>query len=264
MKRCDWLVGVAAGVVLIAVGAALAWGDAIGLPDASVLARGGVQSFDTPERSPGAPFEPGVMLQASGGGLYLGTGLVAGRVRVQWARASHATTLVVAQLASPIHRATEAGVAMRFRRGAWCAGAGVRATWFDFLDAPRVWRVTPVAGGAWTSGERWAVAGAFQLADAASAASGAGWMLAVRVAIAPGVVASAERERVAGEPGRGAAGLVVRRAGFDLGCGYDVAARAHSLGAAWNLDRNGIGVGWGARTHPDLGWSQVWSFVWRR
>jgi hypothetical protein len=231
VKRCDWLVGVAAGVVLIAVGAALAWGDAIGLPDASVLARGGVQSFDTPERSPGAPFEAGVMLQASGGGLYLGT---------------------------------EAGVAMRFRRGAWCAGAGVRATWFDFLDAPRVWRVTPVAGGAWTSGERWAVAGAFQLADAASAASGAGWMLAVRVAIAPGVVASAERERVAGEPGRGAAGLVVRRAGFDLGCGYDVAARAHSLGAAWNLDRNGIGVGWGARTHPDLGWSQVWSFVWRR
>lgn len=263
MRLASWVAGAVACVTLLGVGAALVWGEAIGMSDAPAWARGGTDAFDAPERAPGAWFDRGFALQASGGGLYVGTGLVAGRVRVQWAGDAQAATLVLAQLASPIHRATECGLVGQLRRRAWIAGASLRLVEFDFgAAAPRSWRATPAIGVGWHVPARGAVLGALQVEDAGRVSSRAAWIGAAQFEFAPGAFLCVQRERVAGDPARSRAGIALRAGGFDLSCGYDASAHAHTVGAGWKVD--GIGLAWGARTHPDLGWSHVWTGVVRR
>ena len=258
-----WVAASVAGVTLLVVGAVLVYGEPIGMSDAPAWARGGTDAFDAPERVPGTWFDGGFALLASGGGLYVGTGLVAGRVRLQWARESYAANFVLAQLASPIHRATEVGIVGQWRRRSWIAGMSLRLVEFDFgAAAPRSWRATPGVGLGWHAPARIAVVGAFHVEDAGRARSRAAWIGAARFEFAPGACLYVQRERVAGDPARSAAGIVMRTGGLDLGCGYDASAQAHTIGAGWTFEA--FGLAWGARTHPDLGWSHVWTCVVRR
>jgi len=259
------LAGGVAVAVLVCVGAALAWGDSarIGMPDAAALARGGVDALEAPERGAGAAFTRGVAWMASGGSLYTGTGLVAGRVRVVWASDEYAASLSVAQLASPVHRATECALVVRARRRMWTAGVGVNVGVLDFDGAEAIARqVNAMFGVGWHPSARASVVGAAHLEPRARASGDARWIAAAKFGFAPGAFLYVQRERNAGAPARSCFGVTLGTRAVDLSAGYDASARAHTLGGTWNLSE-WITCAWGARTHPDLGWSHVWTCVLR-
>ena len=230
-----------------------------GAPDAVALAQGGVWIFEQLDLAPGAPVEHG--------GVALAVwradpeaGIQTAAVRIVQVRARQAGAVVLEQLQSPVLRETRYGAAWQCRvpRVPARAGAALQAARREFDRYGAWWRFEARAGASWCT--RHAAAGVVLHVPAEAGAvpqlhAGVQWRTAGHAVFA----LQADPDPV--RPGAWHAAWSWDASGYRALAGYDAAAQA--VGVGLDVAHGSVHVVWGARLHPELGWSHAWSLAWQ-
>lgn len=229
-------------------------------PDAVALAQGGVWIFERIDLAPGAPVEHG--------GVALAVwradpqaGIETAAVRIVQVQARHAGALVLEQLQSPVLRETRYRAAWQWRlpRVPARAGATLQAARREFDRYGSWWRLEARAGASWRTAHG-AASVVLQLPVEPGAVpqlhAGLQWRAAGHAAFA--LQADPDPLR----PGAWHAAWSWEGRGYRALAGYDAAAQA--VGVGLDVARGSLHVVWGARMHPELGWSHAWSCVWQQ
>lgn len=230
------------------------------VPDAVVLAQGGVWIFERVDLAPGARVaRGGVALEMWRADPQAGIDVTA--ARIVHAGRSHAGAVTFEQLRSPVFRET-------LCRGAWQmqlpgghsrAGVTLQAARREFDRYGAWWRFEARAGLGWFAARTGANA-VLRIPVAAGALpqlhAGVQWRASGHAALA--VQADPDALR----PGAWHVAWSWDAPGYRALLGYDAAANAAGVGL--DVTHGRLRVVWGARMHPQLGWSHAWSCVWQR
>jgi hypothetical protein len=188
---------------------------------------------------------------------WVGAGLSGGAVRLErngnrWRAAAR-----VSQLRSPVGSVSALILAVGCAWHEWSAGGSLAGRVLALQGTTSQW--TPVArlGAGITLGPRLVVCAALQVAppdrEAGCAAIGC------ETELLPGVRLGAQVVNTTGLGSAVRMGVACGEGAARWLAGFDANTHALSIGLAWQDDRQE--VVWGARTHPDLGWSHWWTYT---
>ena len=229
-------------------------------PDAAALAQGGVWIFERLDLAPGAPVETGaVALDVWRTDPQAGIAVAA--VRIVQVKHHQAGAVAWEQLSSPVLRETACRTAWQWHPPGAHARVGVslQAARREFDRYGAWWRFESRAGAGWFAA-RGGAGVVLQMPFARGALpqlhAGVCWRAGGHAALALQVDPEPLR------PGAWHVAWSWEAPGYRALVGYDAAANA--VGVGLDVARGGLHVVWGARMHPELGWSHAWSCVWQR
>jgi len=226
--------------------------------DARTVGSGGTWTFGRLVASPGTPdssaggFAIGLDLAT----LYLGTDLTAAGLHLQCDARHVRIAFGYGQVRAPVGAETTGAVALQVHSGGLHGGVALQARGVRFDSASNPWELASRCGLGWRSA-RWRAAGVF-------ATEGAAWATArlaagVECRLTPRLVVRVQVEQFPGVATGPRVGLEWQGAGCCLRAGWDDASAACTLGFGWRAA--GQRFEWGARSHPDLGWSHAWTYA---
>lgn len=223
--------------------------------DAASAARGGLWVLGRLEESPGASCSYARALQVDAWLPWMGTEMGAASVRIEVGGGRGAAALRVAQLRAPVGSLSAFSVAGAVAWHSCRAGAALECRSLRLGDAPAL--VVPVlrlGGGAWVGSSLRACA-ALEIVPPQQAAGRAALGCELRLLAAVRIAAQIEQSLGVGSAVR--LGAECGDGELRFLAGFDPGTRAVSVGIGWQGGRRG--VSWGARTHPQLGWSHWWT-----
>jgi len=248
MKAAAMLLGLALA------SAAPAWGIDI---DARTLGCGGIWTLGRLESSPGCPdssrsrFGLGLDLAS----LYVGVDLGAATLHLQRRIAALAIAVAVSQVRAPLGSETTAAAALQLRAGALHVGVGAAARALHVeATGTDPWLVVP-RFGLGLQRTRLRAAAVLVLETPATARFAAGF----EYILTPQLVVLAQVERQPAVASGSRLGFEWRAARACVRAGYDDATAACTLGLGCRW--GGQSIAWGARSHPELGWSHAWTYA---
>ncbi len=217
--------------------------------DARVTARAGIDVFSA-HASAAAPSTSGGSLQLGTAHVFSGSGLVDAFVRARrtWDRAGIA--LGWEQRTSPVHRAHALGVVVQARTRRGHLGVGVQMRRREFVRYAAHVRMQPHFGLSLKRHDAVLVLRAQPTDDALHIDLGA------RIEIHRHATIDVQHERVPGLAARSRAALTLHADGLVAHAAYDVATG--SVASGLEVGSRSVHVVYGARTHPELGWSHAW------
>jgi hypothetical protein len=248
-SRHAWALGLTLGLA----------GRAAGLEiDARSLGSGGTWVFSRLVASPGSPdstaagFAIGLDLAT----LYLGTDLTAAAVHLQRDAGRVRLAVACTQVRAPLGAETTAAAALQLHFGSLHGGVALAARSLRFDSISNRWEFAPRFGLGWGAG-RLRAAGVL-------ATEGTGWVQArlaggVECRLTPHLVLRLQLEQFPGVVTGPRVGVEWQRAGCCLRAGWDDASAACTVGFGWRFA--GQRFEWGARSHPELGWSHAWTYA---
>jgi hypothetical protein len=225
--------------------------------DAWCAGRGGLWVLGRVEDSPGGPGSQAWEVDFDAWVPYAGSELAGGAIRAERSTNRWRGAVRFAQLRSPVGDLSALALAAAVARHTWRAGAALECRSLALDALPTLWTPVVRLGLGTTLGMRVRVAGVLTCAPPGEAASGAA--LAADAALLPGVQWGVQVDKVVGSGSEMRLGVALGSGPLRWLAGFDADTQALSVGLGWNWDRQR--VAWGARTHPDLGWSHWWSYA---
>jgi hypothetical protein len=222
--------------------------------DAETVARGGLFLFGRLGGSPGTPARLRTQLAFDIATPYVGTGLGLAAAELQVAGTNAAAALGCALLRTPVGDALAPTVAAQAAKSRLHFGVRGQARNWRFDAHAGSWDLALAAGIGARLPRDILVAARLEHEPQVAARLAGGFELPMP----HGVRFTLHAWRVPGRATRfvlaaSSTGACAWRAGFD------VENAAASLGCTWHWDK--LGLAWGARTHPELGWSHAWTCV---
>ncbi len=228
------------------------------VPNATAWAQGGIDALDRLERSPGARVALGASVGIDSWQIDPVAGIDAVALRVTRRTARFAMAASVDRIQSPVHHDRGITLGAQLHTHTVTAGLALEARRLEFTNGDHAGDTRARAGFGMQSGSFAAVA---VLEAPANQRVAPQVRIATEWRAAGAVRIQTQLDREPGSPSRWRLAAAWRTDPITWFGGYDNAIDAATLGLACGLGR--CRIVWGARAHPDLGWSHLWTCEWR-
>lgn len=186
---------------------------------------------------------------------WVGVGLTGGALRIERTTNRWRGSGRISQLRSPVGTLTAAAAAGAIAWHEWSAGASFELRTLALEGTPSLWIPVLRLGCGGGLGRHLTACAVLQLAPPQRAA-GCG-AAGCEVELATGVRFGVQVEHTVGLGAAVRMGVVCGEGAVRWLGGFDANSHSMSMGFAWQWNRQR--VVWGARTHPQLGWSHWWT-----